>query len=66
MKNVRYRGSARNYYRHQPDLFSWRPVPVFNPTAHAARKLAARFGLSLAHAVTVAHLAGLGGSGVEQ
>lgn len=46
----------------QPDLFSWRS-PVLNAGSHISRKLAERYGLSLPHAATVAHLAGLG---VEQ
>lgn len=42
-----------------PDLFSWRPV-VLVITPVAVRKLASRFGLSIAHAATVARLAGIG------
>jgi len=60
MSYVRRRRSARNSLSAQPDLFSWRPVAVFNPLDHVARKLAIRFGLSIAHAATVARLAGLG------
>jgi hypothetical protein len=66
MPNVRRRRSARNSLTAQPDLFSWRPAVVFNPLDHVARKLAARFGLSLAHAATIARLSGLGGSEVRQ
>ena len=66
MPNVRRRRSARNSLSAQPDLFSWRPVAVFNPLDHVAHKLAARFGLSLAHAATIARLSGLGGQGVER
>ncbi len=52
------RAPARNRHNDLPDLFSWRPV-----TSHPSRavlKLAARYGLTLAHAATVARLAGLG------
>jgi hypothetical protein len=66
MSNVRRRRSACNSLGAQPDFFSWHPVAVFNPPDHVARKLAARFGLSLAHAATVARLSGLGGQGVER
>jgi hypothetical protein len=37
--------------------------PDLLPTTRAARKLAARYGLSLAHASTIANLAGLGING---
>lgn len=49
----------------EPDLFSWRPVLV-QPATRAAHKLAARYGLSLAHASTIAKLAGLGINGEER
>jgi hypothetical protein len=43
----------------EPDLFWSRPVLV-HPATRAARKLAARYGLSLAHAATIVGLAGIG------
>jgi hypothetical protein len=42
----------------EPDLFSPRPVLV-HPATRAARKLAARYGLSLAHAATIISLLGI-------
>lgn len=60
MTYVRRGRFVRNSHQTQADLFSWRPMAVFNPLDHVARKLAARFGISLAHADTVARLAGLG------
>ncbi len=41
-------------------LFDWRPTPVLNLAPIAARKLAQRYGITIAHAVVVARLAGLG------
>jgi hypothetical protein len=41
-------------------LFDWRPSPVLNAQPFAARKLAKRYGITIAHAVIVARLAGLG------
>ena len=52
------RAPARNRTDDLPDLFSWRPVTSM--PSRAVLKLAARYGLSLAHAATVARLAGLG------
>jgi hypothetical protein len=59
MSNLRRRPSARNASWAQPDLFSWRPT-VCNAAPLAVRKLAARFGISTAHAATIAALAGIG------
>ena len=55
------RAPARNRSDDLPDLFSWRPV-----TPRPSRtifKIATRYGLTLAHAATVAQLAGLGADG---
>jgi hypothetical protein len=41
-------------------LFDWHASTVLNATPIAARKLAQRYGITIAHAVTVARLAGLG------
>lgn len=60
MKNVLHRAPARKS-RGQLDLFGWQPVTIFRPTAYATRKLAARHGITLLHAATVARLAGIGG-----
>lgn len=66
MTIVRKRTSSRNSLRiGQPDLFSWRPVPVLNAAPIAVRKLALRYGISIPHAIAVARLAGLGGSEVR-
>ncbi len=66
MTIVRKRASSRNSHRiGQPDLFSWRPVPVLNAVPIAVRKLAQRYGISIPHAVIVARLAGIGGSEVR-
>ena len=59
MSNVRCRAPARNTSGPQSDLFTWRPT-ITHTAPLAVRKLAARYGLSLAHAATVAALAGLG------
>jgi hypothetical protein len=40
-------------------LFDWLPVAVHQAPSRAARKLAARYGLSLDHASTIVTLAGL-------
>jgi hypothetical protein len=58
-RNISRRLQIRNQRSTEPDLFSWRPA-VVQPATRAARKLAARYGLSLAHASTIAKLAGLG------
>jgi hypothetical protein len=42
-----------------PDLFLWRPT-IRNAAPLAVRKLAARYGISITHATTVAALAGIG------
>ena len=59
MPNVRRKAAARKPILTSADLFSPHPVLVQAAT-RAARKLAARYGLSLAHASTIANLAGLG------
>ncbi len=59
MINLTRRATARNTSGAQPDLFSWRPT-IRNVAPFAVRKLAARFGISIAHAATVAALAGIG------
>ena len=59
MPNIRRRPRARNKTIGHPDLFSFRQ-PILHPTNRAARKLAARFGLSIAYANTIAQLAGIG------
>jgi hypothetical protein len=59
MTNLRRRASARNTSRAQLDLFSWRPT-IWNNAPFAVRKLSARYGISIAHATTVAALAGIG------
>ena len=51
------RAPARNRSDDLPDLFSWRPVT--SQPSRAVLKLAARYGLSLDHAATVARLSGL-------
>jgi hypothetical protein len=67
MTIVRKRAPARNSHRiSQPDLFSWCPFPVLTVAPVAVRKLAERYGISIAHATIVARLAGLGGSEVRQ
>jgi hypothetical protein len=53
------RDTSRNISAAQPDLFSWRPLPS-SPTPRAVRKLAQKYGLTIAHATTVARLAGIG------
>jgi hypothetical protein len=47
-------------------LFDWRPFPVLTAAPVVVRKLAERYGISIAHATIVARLAGLGGSEVRQ
>jgi len=42
-------------------LFDWRPTVPYSQII--VLKLARRFGLSIAHAATVAHLAGIGSEG---
>jgi hypothetical protein len=59
MSNLRRRAPARNTSSAQFDLFSWRPT-IHDAAPFAVRKLAARFGMSIAHATTVAALAGIG------
>jgi len=59
MTNLRRRAPVRNTSSTQLDLFSWRPTSR-NIAPFAVRKLAARFGISTAHAATVAALAGIG------
>jgi hypothetical protein len=67
MINLRKRTSSRNTLKaSQPDLFSWRPLPVLNAAPIAARKLAQRYGITIPHAIIVARLAGLGGSEARQ
>jgi hypothetical protein len=67
MANLRKRALSRNHLRAvETDLFSWRPVPVLNSAPLAVRKLAQRYGITVPHAITVARLAGLGGSEVRQ
>jgi hypothetical protein len=58
MHNVCHRAPARNISPTQLDLFSWRPI-IRNASPLAVRKLAERFGISIAHAATVAALAGI-------
>ena len=41
----------------EPDLFNWRP---FVAPDRVARRIADRFGVTLAHAITIARHAGLG------
>jgi hypothetical protein len=53
-KKYRHRKSIRH-----ADLFSWRPT-IRDAAPLAVRKLAGRFGISIAHAATVADLAGIG------
>lgn len=65
MQNLRPKSRTRNSLSYQLELFSWR-APVVNASSRAAQKLARRYGLSLAHANTVAYLAGIGGSGAER
>lgn len=45
--------------------FDWHSLPDLNATPIAARRLAARYGISIPHAIIVARLAGLGGSEVR-
>jgi len=60
-KKVPIRGQYRDASSHnQLDLFAWRQAPPCN-TSRAAAQLARRFGLSVDHASTVAHLAGFEG-----
>jgi hypothetical protein len=62
MTIVRKRAPSRNSRKaSQPDLFSWRPIPVLNTAPIAVRKLAQRYGITVPHAATVARLAGIGG-----
>lgn len=61
---VAQRALVRNNPSNFPDLFSWRQ-PVMLAPSRAAQKLALRYGISIAHAATVATLAGLG-SAVER
>lgn len=66
MPNLSKRRLSRNTLTAaQPDLFSRLPaLPYVAP--EAARKLAHRYGLTIPHAITVARLAGLGGSEARQ
>ena len=62
MPNLHRRPRRRNKTSGHADLFSFRE-PILHSTNRAARKLAARYGISLAHASTIARLAGLGNNG---
>ena len=55
MSYLTRRPPARKPYT--PDLFSWRPVVA---PSRAARRIADRYGLSVAHAILIARHAGLG------
>jgi hypothetical protein len=57
-KHLTLRAPARNN-TNLPDLFSWRSAPPRN-ASRAALHISKRFGLSLDHATTIAHLAGVG------
>jgi hypothetical protein len=59
MTNLRRRAPARNTSITQFDLFSWRPA-TYHAAPLAVLKLATRYGISIAHAATVANLAGIG------
>lgn len=63
MPNLRGRLTARKSPSSELDLFSWSPTILHTSPTRAARKLAARYGWSLAHASTIALLAGLGNNG---
>jgi hypothetical protein len=60
-KYITHRSSIRNQRTAEPDIL-WRPV-LIQPNSRAARKLATQYGLILAHASTIANLAGLGING---
>jgi hypothetical protein len=55
-----YQASPKNAIDFQSSALSPRLSAVVQPATRAALKLAARYGLSLAHASTIAALAGLG------
>jgi hypothetical protein len=66
MCNVHERAVPRNIHKtDQLDLFHWCQPPI-QCAPVAARRLARRYGLSIAHAVTVATLAGVGGTEARQ
>jgi hypothetical protein len=56
---ISHRDPARNSMNNVPDLSSWRSAPPRN-ASRAASLIARRFGLSLDHAIAIAHLAGVG------
>jgi hypothetical protein len=63
MKKITICARHRNHYLHrqlQLDLFAWRPTPPWSDN-RAASLIAKRFGLSVAHASTIARMAGIGG-----
>jgi hypothetical protein len=56
-----------SYYRkrpvcrnHQLELFEWHRERELRRTNRPARRIAARYGLTLCHAATIAELAGIG------
>jgi hypothetical protein len=57
--HISHRAPARNKTNDVLDLPSWRSTPPRNVN-RAALNISKRFGLSLDHAITVAHLAGIG------
>lgn len=59
MKKVHQRTHARNR-KLKPTRLSWDRDTINHNPDRAAQRIAARFGLSLAHAAVVARLAGLG------
>jgi hypothetical protein len=58
-EHITRRAPARNKTNDVPDLFSWRSAPPRN-VSRAAFQISKRFGLSLDHVTTIAHLAGVG------
>ena len=63
MKKIAIQARHRNHYLDrglQLDLFAWKPTPPWNDN-RAASLIAKRYGLSVEHASTIAHLAGIGG-----
>jgi hypothetical protein len=61
-KYITRRAPASNKTNDVPDLFSLRSAPPRN-ASRAALQISKRFGLSLDHATTIAHLAGVGVDG---
>lgn len=57
MSTYRKRQAHRNYH---PDLFEWHREQELRHTNPAARRIAARYGVTLSQAATIVGLAGIG------